>query len=161
GGRLAKGNANRFPRAVQRELNLTPAGANALRDELVQEGYVATSRKGGSVTYELTDAGRSHLQALPQKPIPLGKRPSADQPGREEVRKFRRTFLLFQLFEADGQELDQKVVNRFREPGRKFLDLRAPAANGLRKALAEEGLVEISRQGRNATYRLTAAGREE
>ncbi len=42
----------------------------------------------------------------------------------EEVRKFRRTFLLFQLFEADDQALEQKIVNRFREPGRKFLDLR-------------------------------------
>jgi len=161
GGQLAKGKANRFPRAVQRELNLSPSTANSLRDELVQEGYARAGRKGGSLTYEITDAGRDLLRTLPQKPIPTDGRPPAEREVSEEVRKFRRTFLLFQLFETDGQVLEQKIVNRFREPGRKFLDLRAPVANSLRKALSDEGLIEVARQGRNATYRLTPAGREE
>ena len=161
GGHLAKGKANRFPRAVQRELNLSPTTANNLRDELVEQGYARAGRKGGSLTYEITDAGRDLLRTLPQKPIPTDGRPPAERDVSEEVRKFRRTFLLFQLFEAEGHALEQKIVNRFREPGRKFLDLRAPAANNLRKALADEGLIEVARQGRNATYRLTPSGREE
>jgi predicted transcriptional regulator len=161
GGHLAKGKANRFPRAVQRELNLSPTTANALRDELVQQGYARAGRKGGSLTYEITDAGRDLLRTLPQKPIPTDGRPPVEREVSEEVRKYRRTFLLFQLFEAEGHVLEQKIINRFREPGRKFLDLRAPVANDLRKAMAEEGLLTVTRQGRNATYRLTAAGREE
>ena len=52
GGRLAKGKANRFPRAVQRELNLSADAANALRERLVEEGYVRSGRKAGSLTYE-------------------------------------------------------------------------------------------------------------
>ena len=36
---LAKGKANRFPRAIARELRLTPTIANELREELVSEGH--------------------------------------------------------------------------------------------------------------------------
>ncbi|HKB42672.1 MAG TPA: hypothetical protein VKD72_39955, partial [Gemmataceae bacterium] len=162
GGKLAKGKANRFPRAVARELNLTAGVANTLRDQLVQEGRLATTKKGGSITYELTPTGETYLQTLEHKPLPAGTRGhvhEADVP--EEVRKYRRTFLLFQLFEIEGQALDQKAINRFREPGRKFLDLKAPAANAFRAQMIAEGLIEEHRQGRNATYRLTPAGREE
>lgn len=161
GGRLTKGKANRFPRLVQRELNLIPTTANALRDELIQEGFVSTARKGGSITYELTDAGRVHLATLPQKALSADGGETVEAEVTEEVRQFRRSFLLFQLFESEGQALEQKVINRFREPGRKFLDLRAPVANEFRKVLEQEGLIEVDRQGKNATYRLTAAGREE
>lgn len=161
GGQLPKGKANRFPRAVQRALNLSPTVANELRDELIEEGHARATRKGGSLTYQITDSGRALLRTLPQKPIPTEATTPTEREVSEEVRKFRRTFLLFQLFEADGQTLDQKIVNRFREPGRKFLDLRASAANELRKTLVDEGLIEVARQGRNATFRLTAAGREE
>jgi DNA-binding PadR family transcriptional regulator len=160
GGSLPKGKANRFPRLVQRELSLTPATANALREELIQEGYVTTARKGGTLTYEITEAGRAHLKTLSHKPM-SGDRKAAETEVSEEVRKYRRTFLLFQLFEAEGQTLEQKVINRFREPGRTFLDLRAPAANEVRKTLQQEGLITITRQGKSVTYRLTEAGQEE
>ena len=162
GGKLAKGKANRFPRAVARELNLTAAVANTLREQLVQEGYLATTKKGGSLTYELTPAGETYLPTLEHKPLPTGKRGTEHETEvSEEVRKYRRTFLLFQLFEIEGQALDQKAINRFREPGRKFLDLKAPSANAIRGQMIAEGLIEEQRQGRNATYRLTPAGREE
>lgn len=160
GGQLAKGKANRFPRAVARELNLSPTTANRLRDEMVRDGYIRLSKKGGSVNYELTDEGRAHLETLPQKPVATGRRGGDEGTITEEVRRFRRTFLLFQLFEAEGNALDQKAINRFREPGRKFLDLKAPAANEYRRQLADEGLIEADRAGRNATFKLTEAGRD-
>lgn len=157
---LAKGKANRLPRAVARELSLTPTGANALRDELVQEGHLRTLKKSGSVVFELTEQGRTLLSTLEQKPIPEGRKPTREGPVSAEVQLARRTFLLFQLFEAEGQTLDQKVANRFREPGRKFLDLKATTANRLRKEMADQGLLTLTRNGRNATYRLNQAGIE-
>ena len=161
-GKLTKGKANRFPRLVARELGLTSAVANAVREQLVQEGYLQVARKGGRETYELTDAGEMYLQTLEHKPLSTGK-PRAEHAAEvtEEVRKHRRTFLLFQLFETEGQTLDQKAINRFREPGRKCLDLKAPVANAVRRQMIEEGLIEEQRQGRNVTYTLTPAGREE
>jgi predicted transcriptional regulator len=161
-GKLTKGKANRFPRIVTRELNLTSAVANAVREQLVQEGYLQVARKGGSEVFELTEAGQTYLQTLEHKPLPTGKRGAEHEAEvSEEVRKYRRTFLLFQLFEAEGQTLDQTAVNRFREPGRKCLDLKAAVANTFRGQMIEEGLIEEQRQGRNVTYTLTPAGREE
>lgn len=162
GGKLTKGKANRFPRIAARELNLTSAVANAVRDQLVQEGYLQVARKGGSETYELTDAGETYLQTLEHKSLPTGKKGAEhDAEVSEEARKYRRTFLLFQLFESEGQTLDQTAINRFREPGRKCLELKAPVANVFRRQMIEEGLIVEQRQGRNVTYTLTPAGREE
>jgi predicted transcriptional regulator len=159
GGKLPKGKANRFPRGVTRELNLTPTVANELRERLVEIGYARTEKKGGSVNYELTPEGEAYLATLEQKPLPDATRPP-EGPVSEEARRYRRTFLLFQLFEAEGQTLDQKAINRFREPGRKFLDLKAPAANQLRQHLVDEALIEEVQHGRNTFFRLTPAGRE-
>ncbi len=161
-GKLTKGKANRFPRIAARELNLTSAVANAVREQLVQEGYLQVARKGGSETYDLTDAGETYLQTLEHKPLPTGKEGAEHEAEvSEEVRKYRRTFLLFQLFETEGQTLDQKAINRFREPGRKGLGLKAAVANAFRRQLIEEGLIEEQRQDRNVTYTLTLTGREE
>jgi predicted transcriptional regulator len=139
---------------------MTPATANSLRDELVQEGHLHTLKKSGSVVFELTDAGKALLHTLEQKPIPEGRRPTREGPVSAEVQLARKTFLLFQLFEAENQTLDQKAANRFREPGRKFLELKGTTANRLRKEMADQGLIHMTRQGRNATYRLTQAGIE-
>jgi predicted transcriptional regulator len=157
---LAKGKANRFPRAVARELNLTPAAANDLRDDLVRDGYLRTLKKSGSTVYELTDKGKHLLPTLEQKPLPEGRKPLREGPVSAEVQLARKTFLLFQLFEADHQTLEQKEANRFREPGRKFLALSAGTANRLRKEMADQGMIAMTRQGRNATYKLTQAGIE-
>lgn len=157
---LAKGKANRFPRAVSRELDLTPTLANTLRDELVGEGHLRTLKKSGSIVYELTDAGKAHLQTLERRPIPEGRKPSREGPVSSEVHLARKTFLLFQLFEADNQTLEQKAANRFREPGRKHLDLKASTANRLRREMADQGLIQLTRNGRNAVYKLTQAGVE-
>lgn len=157
---LAKGKANRFPRAVARELCLTPTLANELRDDLVREGNLRTEKKSGSVVYELTERGKALLPTLPQKQMPESRKPARDLPVSQEVQLARKTFLLFQLFEADKQTLDQKEANRFREPGRKFLELRAGTANRLRKEMAEQGLLTIQRDSRNATYTLTDRGIE-
>jgi predicted transcriptional regulator len=157
---LAKGKANRFPRAVSRELNLTPTEANTLRDEMVQEGLLRTLKKSGSVVYELTEQGQAVLSTMEQKPVPEGRKPVREGPVSEEVRLQRRTFLLFQLFEAPDQTLEQKEANRFREPGRKFLSLSASTANRLRREMADQGLIALTRNGRNATYRLTPTGVE-
>jgi predicted transcriptional regulator len=157
---LAKGKANRFPRAVARELALTPSLSNSLRDDLVSEGYLRTLKKSGSVVYELTDQGKAYLPTLEQKPITESRKPVREGAVSPETLLARKTFLLFQLFEAEGQTLDQKEANRFREPGRKFLSLSAGAANRVRREMAEQGLIDLDRSGRNATYRLTAAGIE-
>jgi len=157
---LAKGKANRFPRAVARELSLSPGLANQLRDDLVQEGHLRTLKKSGSIVYELTQQGKDLLGTLPQRSTPEGRKPSREAPVSNEVQLARKTFLLFQLFEAPGQTMEQKEANRFREPGRKFLDLRAGTANRLRKEMADQGLIDLKKDGRNATYKLTQAGVE-
>jgi len=157
---LAKGKANRFPRAVSRELNLSPTLANTLRDEMVQEGLLRTLKKSGSIVYEATDRGKAVLPTLEQKPVPEGRKPVREGPVSDEVRLHRKTFLLFQLFEAPDHTLEQKEANRFREPGRKFLALSASTANRLRREMAEQGLITMTRNGRNATYTLTTAGVE-
>jgi predicted transcriptional regulator len=157
---LAKGKANRFPRAIARELRLTPTIANELRDDLVGEGHLRTLKKSGSIVYELTDQGKTYLATLEQKTLPEGRKPVREGPVSSEVQLARKTFLLFQLFEAPNQTLEQKEANRFREPGRKFLALSASAANRVRKELAEQGMIDLKRDGRNATYRLMQAGIE-
>lgn len=157
---LAKGKANRFPRAIARELRLTPTIANDLRETLVTEGHLRTLKKSGSLVYELTPQGQTYLATLEQKPLPEGRKPVREGPVSSEVQLARKTFLLFQLFEAPNQTLEQKEANRFREPGRKFLALSAGAANRLRKEMAEQGMIEMKRDGRNATYRLAQAGIE-
>ena len=157
---LAKGKANRFPRAVARELNLAPMTANKLRDEMVEEGLLRTLKKSGSIVYELTDKGRTALPHMQQKPVPEGRKPVREAPVSDEVRQQRKTFLLFQLFEAPQHTLEQKEANRFREPGRKFLSLSASTANRLRKEMADQKLIAMTKNGRNATYRLTPEGIE-
>ncbi len=157
---LAKGKANRFPRAAARELDLTPTLANTLRDEMVEEGLLKTLKKSGSIVYELTDQGKTVLATLEQKPVPEGRKPVREGPVTDDVRLHRKTFLLFQLFEAAEHTLEQKEANRFREPGRKFLSLSANTANKLRKEMADQGLIRMTRDGRNATYTLTTAGLE-
>src|SRR5436305_14640230 len=83
---LAKGKANRFPRAVARELNLNPTLANTLRDELVQEGLLRTLKKSGSIVYEVTDRGKAVLPTLEQKPVPEGRKPVREGPVSDEGR---------------------------------------------------------------------------
>src|SRR5262245_25843027 len=95
GQQLAKGKANRFPRGVKRELNLTPTAANEIRDSLEEEGYLRSGKRGTSQVYEVTDSGRTYLATLPQKPIPEARKQAPEQPVSEEAQRHRRTFLLF------------------------------------------------------------------
>jgi predicted transcriptional regulator len=155
-GKLARGVANRFPRGNQSALKLTPTLANKIRDELAEEGHLKTSKKGATITYEITPEGKRYLESLPAHPkvsLPRGALTG-------EVKNYCRTYLLLQLFQAPGQTLEQKVANRLGATGNK-LDLNASRANSIRKELAEQGLIQIVKQGRNANLKLTPAGRVE
>src|SRR5437879_2499229 len=95
------------------------------------------------------------LQRMSRRTTRRARKPLREGPVSSDVQLARKTFLLFQLFEAENQTLEQKEANRFREPGRKFLALSASTANRLRKEMADQGLIEMTRQGRNATYKLS------
>ena len=148
--RLSKGEANRkLTATLQRELQLTPATANQLRESLAREQYLHIHKKGRSLTYELTDAGREHLQRLDPYPPPPA-------PVAPEIQRYQIAHLLFQLFKTDGRTLARGEANKNRGP--KELELSAPAANELRKTLARQGAIEILRGSRSESYRLTPEG---
>jgi DNA-binding PadR family transcriptional regulator len=148
-----KGEANRkIPAPVARQIGLTPAVANRVRDALAQQGYIRVSRVKQTITYELTDAGREYLQTLTPYPPPEPEDETA-----EEIRGYQKAHLLLQLLRADQHALARGQANRSRGPA--DLELTTRAANRLRKRLAQEGLVEIIPGQRTESYRLTDRGR--
>lgn len=150
--RLNKGEANRkLSAVVRRELDLTPATAERLRQDLAKDHYLQVTREGRSVTYELTDAGREYLQTLdPYPPEP------ETEPVSDTVRRHQIAHLLLQLFRADEQTLGRGEANR--RLGPVDLELNLPAANKLRKKLARDGMIEVIKSSRSESYRLTSAG---
>ena len=145
--KLNKGQANQqIGAAVRRALDLDPAVANQLREELAEQGYIQIYTKKSNVSYELTDAGRQYLQTLEPYSPPGHGEPA---PVSAEVQQYRKSYLLFQLFKAERHSLGKKAANRFDALGRKYLELTATAANRMRKSLADQGRIEIIPQGRS------------
>jgi predicted transcriptional regulator len=156
---LNQGTANRqLIAAVKRELELDNATANELRETLEREGHLRITR-GRPFVYELTEKGRTYLATLPA--VEVGRTVPATLPEvSEELRQKQHYVLLNQIAEAGGFGLSGAMANR--QLGRavqRELELDTKIANLLRQALAEQDYIEIEKEGRSVTYRLTDAGR--
>jgi predicted transcriptional regulator len=159
GQTLRRGQANRtIPRAVVRDLGLTSAEANRVREALAREQHLRIAHTGKSATFELTDQGRALLQTLvPYAPPP--SRGVLNPPADVNMARWRKSYLLLQLLQAEGQTRSQAEANRLDTLGRRRLQLNAATARHLRHQLAAEGLLRVARDGRQESYALTDAGR--
>jgi predicted transcriptional regulator len=158
---LAQGDANgKIPAAVKRELMLDSSVCNRLRSEMLVEGLLHCEKTKRKQLFQLTDGGRAYLEEhraalLSVTPGPRGK---VNPPKSDEVRQYRTTFLLFQLFRTDRHTLTQAAANRFDTLAKK-LELNAATAWVLRHELNQQGLLAITPTGRSETYTLTPEGR--
>lgn len=144
---------------VRKHLEIDPATANRMRDQLAGQGYIRVMKRGQAVTYELTDEGREHLQTLEQYPFPPG-RGKAGKAINENVVQYVKPYLLLQLFQAQRRTLTKGEANRFDSLGRELLVLTPTNVQPVRAEMASEGLIEITRRGRSESYSLTPAGIE-
>ena len=159
--KLKRGEANRaIPASLKRTLGLDAATASRCRAEMVSEGLLGTEREKRVESFHLTDRGRAYLeqhrQAIPALPARRGR--GIAPPSNPDVQKFRVSYLLLQLLEADGQTRSQTEANKFGAI-RDRLELNAATAKAIRHELAEQGFLTIVPHGRSEAYTLTAAGR--
>lgn len=156
--RLSRTEANRKLRAeVKRDLGLHADLANHLRKELAAEGFIKVEKEKRNTIFILTEKGRDHLATLPRYEERSGAR-GRIEPVPEEIRGYQKAYLLLQLFRAPGMSMVSKQANRFDKLGRDTLLLNAAAANRLRRAMADQGYIEIEQKGRNDTLTLTRDG---
>jgi predicted transcriptional regulator len=160
--KLGAGEANRkLSQAARKTLHLTNAVANRLRQELVQEGLLETTRQGRKVVYGLTERGREHVRTLERPLLPgrAGEKPVDESSMSDELRGFQRAYLLLQLFLAEGWTLTRKEANdRLTRTVQQKLGLTKTLANRRRTTLAEQGYVRVTRVGRTEQYELTDDG---
>jgi DNA-binding MarR family transcriptional regulator len=155
--RLGKGPANRrLPSSVRKQLGLSPATANRVRDTLAEQGHIRVT-KGREVIYELTDQGREYLQTLEQPARQQARVGATTIP--EAVQKYAQPYLLFQVLTAKRTPLGRTEANRkLRGFPRDDLKLTATTANQVRGKLIAAGLLEVTKAGREETYTVTPAG---
>ena len=149
------------------KIGLTDASAQALLDQLITDGLIEVHMRGKGISYHINNPGiefRRTLPAAPENPAaplkPAPKPPKSPEvdDATEQVQGFRKAFLLWQLFAADNFTLQKTPANQFDKRVKEDLDISAATANRVRASLAAEGLIEIVRNGRAESYRLTQAG---
>jgi DNA-binding PadR family transcriptional regulator len=155
--RLGKGEANKH---LPKEIGLSAGEANRLRDTLRREGYLQTSREKRALYYELTDEGEAYLQTLPPyaPPAPRAKG-KANLDVDDDVRRWRKSYLLMQVLAGSGNSLSQPEANKKITRGiREHLELTAATANHLRQEFVDEHLLAVEMVGRQPHYTITAQG---
>jgi hypothetical protein len=149
--------------AAKRELELSNDVANKVRNELAMQNYLEVSKKGRTVIYSLSEAGRAHLQGLERPALRDGTRPpvqvdeAAIQP---EVREAQNAFLLLQLLDSDGQAVSKGDANKIPKSLSAKLGLRPAVANYRRAKLADQNYLLITPTKRSEEYSLTPDGRD-
>jgi predicted transcriptional regulator len=167
--RLADAPARRLTRGeVNKKCSVQPAKRIGLGDKsaldglvayLANAGFIRAGKQGRSVVIELTEMGQAHLQTLEPVPARVTGRGEFKPPSSDAVASGRRSFLLLQMFLAPQQRLAQNEANRkLGTLGTKYLDLNAATAQALRQQLAAEGLLTITKTGRQEVCSLTTAG---
>ncbi len=154
----------KITKTAQRELGLTAKVANDLRVTLAERDYLAATKEGRTVRYNITEAGRIYLASL-ERPVLSGRTKSTaalDEAAiSDEIRNAQNAYLLLQLLDADGETMDKGEANRLiRRKLQTSLSLKPATANLRRVKLAERGYVRIIPKGRSEEYKLTPDGLE-
>jgi predicted transcriptional regulator len=150
-------------RVAQRVLQLEPKNAKKIRSELADRGYLAATKKGQSVFYALTEAGRSYLATLERPTIPTSnaRKASIDESRiSDELREAQKAYILLQLLDADERTLSRSRANKGPRDLLSRLGLKADVANYRRAKLADQGYIRVSRSGKAQQYTLTPDGLE-
>jgi predicted transcriptional regulator len=164
GQKLNQGEANKkIPAGTRKALNLTPAVANRLREELAREGLLEITRQKRTVYYALTEKGREQAATLERPAVQprQGRQPVDESTIPEKLRGYQRSYLLLQLFKAEGRTLTQKEANgALTDPVQRSFGMTKALANQHRVALAEQGYLRITKVGRSEQYELTNDGED-
>src|SRR5262245_28275653 len=161
-GGMTGGEVNRKIGApARRELQLSSDVAGQVRNQLKEQGYLATRKNGRKILFELTEAGRTYLTTLERPAANVRARQSGpvDESGiTDEVRDAQKAFLLLQLLDADGRRLPKGKANAIPKRLSAALGLKPAIANYRRARLAEQGYIRITLAGKSEEYSLTPDG---
>lgn len=151
-----------IPEGIKRDLQLSTEVANAIRTTLAEQGYLQPTKVARSLSYTITDAGRTYFASLERPSVPMRAKPAApidESAVRDEIREAQNAYLLLQLLNADGQPLSKGEANRKRAVQNR-LGLTPAMANYRRGKLAERGYVRATKSGTTEAYTLLPDGLE-
>jgi DNA-binding PadR family transcriptional regulator len=151
----------KIPAAAQRDLQLAPEVANRVRSELAEQGYLEVIRHGRTISYRLTDSGRTYLGGLerPMLKVRTNRATAVDESAiTDEVREGQKAYLLLQLLDAKGRTLTRGEANKFPTDLTTSLGLSSAIGNYRRGKLAEQGYIRVSTTKRTEEHTLTDDG---